>query len=149
MIDVASPADGLLTIIERTLKEIRTTVSGQFVSQNADNRQVYLDLKKTDDYDALVEKKSETLSKDSQDRAYYQALTEVLGCSDQTSFTGFRIWERSILWTERKVSKLGWLFFGVPSERSTAQPPRDFYLYFIQPFEPPPYESHREVHFLQ
>ena len=140
-----SPAEDLLGLIEVTLKEIRTTVSGQFVSQNADNRQLYLDLKKTDDYDALIEKKAEILSKDSQDRAYYQALTEVLGCSDQASFTGFRIWERSIQWTERKVSKLGWLFFGVPSERSTAQPPRDFYLYFIQPFDAPRYTDEKKA----
>jgi hypothetical protein len=139
-----SPAEDLLGLIEVTLKEIRTTVSGQFVSQNADNRQVYLDLKKTDDYDALIEKKAETLSNDSKDRAYYQALTEVLGCSDPASFTGFRIWERSIQWTERKVSKIGWLFFGVPSERSTAQPPRDFYLYFIQPFDAPRYTDEKK-----
>jgi hypothetical protein len=139
-----NPAEDLLGLIEVTLKEIRTTVSGQFVSQNADNHQVYLDLKKTDDYDALIEKKAEALSKDSKDRAYYQALTEVLGCSDPASFTGFRIWERSIPWTERKVSKIGWLFFGVPSERSTAQPPRDFYLYFIQPFEAPRYTDEKK-----
>lgn len=140
-----NPADDLLGLVEVTLKEIRTTVSGQFVSQNPDNRQVFLDLKKTDDYDALVEKKAETLSKDALDRAYYQALVEILGCSDPTSFTGFRIWERSIQWTERKVSKVGWLFFGVPCERSTAQPPRDFYLYFLQPFEPPRYTDEKKA----
>ena len=140
-----APADDLLGLIEVTLKEIRTTVSGQFVSQNIDNRQVYLDLKKTDDYDALVEKKAETLSKDSLDRAYFQALVEILGCSDPSSYTGFRIWERSIEWTERKVSKRGWLFFGTPSERSTAQPPRDFYLFFPQPFDAPNYTDEKKA----
>ena len=139
-----APADDLLSLVEVTLKEIRTTVSGQFISQNPDNRQVYLDLKKTDDYDALVEKKAETLAEDALDAAYYEALTQILGCTDPTSFTGFRIWERAIPWTERKVTKLGWLFFGVPSERSTAQPPRDFYLYFIQPFAPPRYTDEKK-----
>lgn len=137
----SAPADDLLSLIEVTLKEIRTTVSGQFISQNPDNRQVFLDLRKTDDYDALIERKAETLSDDALDRAYYQALAEILECSDASSFTGFRIWERSIPWMERKVTKLGWLFFGVPSERSTAQPPRDFYLYFIQPFDPPRFDD--------
>ena len=42
----SAPAEDLLSLVEVTLKEIRTTVSGQFVSQNFDNRQVYLDLKK-------------------------------------------------------------------------------------------------------
>lgn len=140
----SSPADDLLSLVEVTLKEIRTTVSGQFISQNQDNRQVYLDLKKTDDYDALVEKKAESLSDEALDRAYYEAIKEVLGCTDPTSFTGFRIWERAIQWTERKVTKLGWLFFGVPSERSTAQPPRDFYLYFIQPHSAPKYSDEKK-----
>jgi energy-coupling factor transporter ATP-binding protein EcfA2 len=140
-----APADDLLSLVEVTLKEIRTTVSGQFVSQNPDNRQVYLDLKKTDDYDALIEKKAEILSDDALDRGYYLALTEILECSDPTSFTGFRVWERDIQWTERKTSKRGWLFFGVPSERSTANPPRDFYLYFIQPFSPPKYTDEKKA----
>jgi hypothetical protein len=35
------------------------------------------------------------------------------------------------------TGRLGWLFFGTPNERSTAYPPRDFYLYFIQPFDTP------------
>ena len=46
------PADDLLTQVETVLREIRRTVNGQFISANADNRQHYLDLNKTDDYDA-------------------------------------------------------------------------------------------------
>lgn len=138
------PSEGLLGLIEVTLKEIRTTVSGQFLSQNNDNRQFFLDLKKTDDYDALVERKAETLSNDDLDRAYYQALAEVLECTDPTSFSGYKIWERDIQWTERKATKRGWLFFGVPSERGTAQPPRDFYLYFTQPFDTPRFKDEKK-----
>ena len=33
-------------------------------------------------------------------------------------------------WLERKAARQGYLFFGAPNERSTAVPPRDFYLYF-------------------
>jgi hypothetical protein len=40
-------------------------------------------------------------------------------------------------WKERQAPRLGYLFFGTPGERSTAIPPRDFYFYFIQPFDPP------------
>jgi len=43
------PADGLLSQVETVLREIHNTVSGQFISSNPDNRQYYLDLKKTDD----------------------------------------------------------------------------------------------------
>ena len=51
------PADDLLSQVETVLREIHKTVSGQFISSNPDNRQYYLDLKKTDDFDALIEKR--------------------------------------------------------------------------------------------
>ena len=54
-------ADFLRTHVETVLREIHKTVSGQFISPNTDNGQYYLDLKKTDDYDALIEKKAESL----------------------------------------------------------------------------------------
>ena len=35
-------------------------------------------------------------------------------------------------------------FFGAPNERSTAVPPRDFYLYFIQPFDAPHFKDEKK-----
>ena len=55
------PADDLLSQVETVLREIHKTVSGQFISSNPDNRQYYLDLKKTDDFDALIETRAESL----------------------------------------------------------------------------------------
>jgi len=138
------PADDLLSLIENTLREIHKTVSGQFISSNKDNRQYYLDLKKTDDYDALVEKRSETLSDDVLDRYYYDALRQVLECTDiPTHVTGFQIWQHEIEWQDRKAGRLGYLFFGAPNDRSTAIPTREFYLYFIQPFDKPDYTDEK------
>ncbi len=138
------PADDLLSLIENTLREIHKTVSGQFISSNKDNRQYFLDLKKTDDYDALVEKRSETLSDDVLDRYYYDALRQVLECTDiPTYITGFQIWQHEIEWQDRKAGRLGYLFFGAPNDRSTAVPTREFYLYFIQPFEKPDYTDEK------
>ena len=131
------PADDLLTQVETVLREIGKTVSGQFISANADNRQHYLDLKKTDDYDALIEKRAETLDDAQLDRYYYEALKRVLECTDTTYVNHYRIWEHELEWRERHASRRGYLFFGSPNERSTAVPPRDFYLYFIQPHDPP------------
>jgi hypothetical protein len=131
------PAANLLTVVETALREIHRTVSGQFISFNKDNRQYFLDLKKLDDYDALIEKRSDALDKNVLDRYYYDALRQVLECADTPTFTGWQIWEHEIVWKERQAPRLGYLFFGTPSERSTAIPPRDFYFYFIQPFDPP------------
>jgi len=131
------PADDLLSQVETVLREIHKTVSGQFISSNPDNRQYYLDLKKTDDYDALIEKRADSLDDSQLDRYYYEALKRVMECTDQTYVTGYKIWQHELEWLERKAARLGYLFFGAPNERSTAVPPRDFYLYFLQPFDAP------------
>lgn len=131
------PADDLLSQVETVLREIHKTVSGQFISTNNDNHQFYLDLKKTDDFDAIIDQRAETLSSEALNRAYHKALYNILECSDLPE-AGFRnLWGTEIEWLERKSNRAGWLFFGSPTERSTANPPRDFYLYFIQPFNTP------------
>ena len=64
-------------------------------------------------------------------------------CTDQTYVTSYKIWEHELEWLERKTTRQGYLFFGAPNERSTAIPPRDFYLYFIQPFDAPHFEDEK------
>ena len=131
------PADDLLSQVETVLREIHKTVSGQFISSNPDNRQCYLDLKKTDDFDALIERRAESLDASQLDRYYYEALKQVMECTDSTYVTGYKIWQHELEWMDRKTARQGYLFFGAPNERSTVVPPRDFYLYFIQPFDAP------------
>lgn len=138
------PADDLLSQVETVLREIHKTVSGQFISSNPDNRQYYLDLKKTDDFDALIEKRAESLDPSQLDRYYYEALKRVMECTDQTYVTGYKIWQHELEWLERKAARQGYLFFGAPNERSTAVPPRDFYLYFVQPFDAPHFKDEKK-----
>ena len=134
-------SDFLRTTVESCLKEIKKTMAGQFISHNTDNDQYYLDLHRIIDHDAKIQDKADTLSDSQLDRYYFDALTRALECADQTYVRGYQIWEHEIEWREHKVTRRGYLFFGAPNERSTAQPPRDFYLYFLQPFEPPHYED--------
>jgi hypothetical protein len=132
------PADDLLTAVQTTLREIVKTVNGQFISRAPATSQYYLDLKKDVDYDAQIEKRAEALSDDALDRAYYSALMQLMECTDeQTYVTGYKIWQHQVEWQERRVERNGYLFLGAPNDRPTAQPERDFYIYFIQPFEPP------------
>ena len=138
------PADDLLSQVETVLREIHRTVSGQFISSNPENGQYYLDLKKTDDYDALIEKRAESLEEEQLNRYYFNALKRVMECTDQTLFTGYRIWQHELEWREHKAARLGYLFFGAPNERNTAHPPRDFYLYFLQPYHPPYYKDEKK-----
>lgn len=77
-------AADLLTHVENVVGQIKSTVNGQFISHNPENGQIYLDLKKTEDYDALIEKRAESLDLTQLDRYYYEALKRVMECTDQT-----------------------------------------------------------------
>lgn len=138
------PDKDLQTHVETVLREIHKTVSGQFISFNEDNRQYYLDLKKTDDFDALIDNKASVLDPNELDRYYYEALKRVMECQDATYVTGYKIWQHELVWQEHKAARTGYLFFGAPNERSTAVPQRDFYLYFIQPNDPPRFKDTKE-----
>ncbi|MEP1704865.1 MAG: DUF6079 family protein, partial [Marinobacter sp.] len=136
------PDKDLQTHVETVLRKIHSAVSGQFISENKDNHQFYLDLKKTDDFDALIDKRAEALGQNQLDRFYYEALKRVMECQDTpTHVTGYKIWQHELVWQERKAARTGYLFFGAPNERSTAVPQRDFYLYFIQPNDPPRFKD--------
>ena len=135
------PDKDLQTHVETVLREIHKTVSGQFITCNPDNQQYFLDLKKSDDYDALIEKRTETISSNQLDRFYYEVLKSVMECQDTTHVTGYKIWQHELIWQEHKSGRTGYLFFGAPNDRSTAVPQRDFYVYFIQPFNPPRFKD--------
>ncbi len=140
------PSDDLLTAVQTTLRETLKTVNGQFISKAQDTEQYYLDLKKDVDYDAQIEKRAEALSEDALDRAYYGAIRQLMERTDDSSYvTGHQIWQYQIEWQERRVERIGYLFFGAPNDRPTAQPERDFYLYFIQPFDPPRFRDEQKA----
>ena len=138
------PDKDLQTHVETVLREIHRTVSGQFLSVNPENQQYYLDLKKTDDFDALIDKRAESFSDSQLDRYYYEALRRVMECQDVTYVTGYKIWQHELVWQERKAARTGYLFFGAPNERSTAVPQRDFNIYFLQPYDPPRYKDEKK-----
>lgn len=132
------------THVETVLREIHKTVSGQFISFLSDNQQYYLDLKKTDDFDALIDNRADTLGDSQLDRFYYEALKRVMECQDATYVTGYKIWQHELTWQEHKAARTGYLFFGAPNQRSTVVPQRDFYLYFIQPNDPPGFKDEKQ-----
>ena len=137
-------AEFLRTLVEKALKEILRTVSGQFLTVNTENDQYYLDLKKDVDFDSLIAKHADTLSAAQLDRYYFHALVQVMEATDQTYVSGYKIWEHEVEWRERMAERSGYLFFGAPNERSTAQPPRDFYLYFPQLYDVPNYRDEKK-----
>jgi Family of unknown function (DUF6079) len=127
----------LKTTVDAVVRKILTAVSGQFISIDPDNDQIYLDVNKDIDYDQQIERRAESLDEHELDRAHYLAMERVLGVSDDPYVAGYRIWQYDLPWAATNADRRGYLFMGAPNERSTAQPPRDFYIYFIQPYDPP------------
>ena len=134
--DETEPALALRDQIQVVMKKLMTAVDGQYITCNPDNGQYYIDVKKTVDVEQLIEKKAATLDDDSLDQAYFEALSNILEVKGvSTVVTDFKIWEYDkIQWFSHKTFRRGYLFFGAPNERSTAQPPRDYYIYFLRPF---------------
>ncbi|HBG75206.1 MAG: ATPase [Chloroflexi bacterium GWB2_49_20] len=131
------PADNLLTQVETVLREILKTVNGQFISRVEDSGQMFLDVDKDVDHATLIDKRIESLDADRLDLAYFGALTRILERTDSYYPGTHMAWEYELEWRERHAARKGYLFFGTPNQRSTAQPERDFYIYFIQPNDAP------------
>ena len=126
----------LETTIASIIDDIIRAVSGQFITRNDDNGQVYLDVRKDIDYDQRIEERAASLDEGRLDEAYFRALETVLEQRDNPYVAGYRIWAYELNWAAKQVTRSGYLFMGAPNERSTAQPPRDFYVYFLQPYDP-------------
>ena len=124
----------LTSTIQSVMKSIMETVSGQFIEYNKDNEQYYLDLKKDIDYDAKIEQKAGMLHDSQLNGYFYSVIYDMLDWEAVEYVTGFKIYEYFINWESKNIFRDGYLFMGDPKERSTAQPPRDFYIYFLPPY---------------
>ena len=134
----------LETTVGSIIEDIIRAVSGQFITLNDANGQVYLDIRKDIDYDQRIEERAESLDYSRLDGAYFRALETVLEQRDTPYVAGYRIWAYELDWPDKRVTRSGYLFMGAPNERSTAQPPRDFYVYFLQPYDPPEFSDDEE-----
>lgn len=127
-------SDTLKTFIQVVLKEIMTTVSGQFIDYNPDNGQYYLDLKKNIDYEEIIARRAEKLTDDEINNFYYEIIYACLDWQ-QPTYKGLQnIYEHRLNWASHNIFRTGYLFFGSPEERPTAQPPEDYYIYFLRPY---------------
>ena len=125
----------LLGIIRTTLKDIMMTVSGQFIVYNDNNGQYYIDVNKVVDYDEKINQKASIMAPGEWNRYFYEV---VYGCMewDQKQYVpGFEIYQYDLNWESHNIFREGYLFMGIPEERSTAQPERDFYIHFMPPYD--------------
>ena len=128
-------ADFLLSAVKVTLKEIMTTVSGQFIIFNDANNQYYIDVDKVVDYDEKIKQKATLLADDELNRSFYNVVYSCLEWDAKQYVTNFNIYEYDLNWDSHNMFREGYLFMGLPGERSTAQPERDFYIHIMPPYD--------------
>ena len=128
-------ADFLLSAVKVTLKEIMTTVSGQFIIFNDANSQYYIDVDKVVDYDEKIKQKATLLTDDEMNRSFYGVVYSCLDWDANQYVTNFNIYEYDLNWDSHHIFREGYLFMGLPGERSTAQPERDFYIHIMPPYD--------------
>ena len=108
------------TTLESVVAEIVKAVSGQFLSRNEDNGQLFLDVRKDIDYDQLIQERADSLDEQRLDDAYFRALEEVLEQRDAPYVASYRIWSYELPWKAKNVTRMGYLFMGAPNERKAA-----------------------------
>ena len=121
--------------VNATLKEILSTVTGQFIVHNTENDQYYIDVTKIVDYDERIAQRAELVTDDELNRYFYQLVYASMEWQDKKQYvTNFNIYEYELNWVTHNIYRSGYLFMGLPGERSTAQPERDFYIHFMPPY---------------
>lgn len=128
-------AEFLLALIKTTLKDIMSTVSGQFIIYNDANNQYFIDVDKIVDYDEKIKQRASLMSDDDLNRYFYQVVYSCLEWDAKQYVTNFEIYERDLNWDSHNIFREGYLFMGLPGERSTAQPERDFYIHIMPPYD--------------
>lgn len=143
-------ADFLLGAVNATLKEIMKTVSGQFIIHNESNNQYYIDVDKVVDYDERIKQKASMMAESELNRYFYTLVYGCLEWDAKEYVNGFKIYQYDLNWDSHNIFREGYLFMGLPGERSTAQPERDFYIHIMPPFGDVSADTHNlddEVYF--
>jgi hypothetical protein len=144
-------SDTLQMLVQTVLRDVMTTVSGQFIDHDADNGQYYLDLKKDVDYDEKIAQRAATIADDSLNNYFYDIIYSCLDWDTAEYVPNFKIYEHTLNWHSHHIFRRGYLFLGTPESRPTAQPPEDYYVYFVPPYGNATYNDDKkrdEVFFL-
>jgi len=129
----ADEAELLTAAIESTAKQIISATAGQYVEQNPLNTEFHLRTEGGINISQIVREYADQAIKREPKTAneyWYEFLQQALGIAGPNYRTGFKIWQHSLEWIDKKSFRLGYIFFGNHNERSTTEPVQEFYLFF-------------------
>jgi hypothetical protein len=129
----------LLANIDNTAKQIVTATTGQYIVQDEMSGVFYIRTEGGINISQVIRDYADEVIKrdpDQADQYYFDFLQYILGLQQNTYRTGFKIWEHSLEWIDKKSFRLGYIFFGNPNERSTTEPIQQYYIFFCPLFNP-------------
>lgn len=121
-------------LVKNTVELIKDTVNGQFISFNEVNQQYYIDIHKIIDYDANIKKRALVIDDATRNRFFYKLIYACLNWDATPYIPNFEIYAYEINWKSHNMYREGYLFMGLPQQRSTTEPERDFYIHFLPPY---------------
>lgn len=143
--DMGGDDEAMLTIVDTILGSIMKAVNGQYIDKTAEGY-YFININKAFDFDQHINAKIELLTDDDKNRAFFNLLKDLLEQSDDaTAFMSNKIWPHELQFLGKNMYRNGWLFFGIPDERPTAVPEKDFYIFFVPPFNTPRYKDSGKI----
>jgi Family of unknown function (DUF6079) len=127
----------LLASIDNTAKQLVTATAGQYVDQDPISADFYIRTEGGINIPQLIrDYADEVIKKDSHqaDQYYFDFLQYILEIQQDSYRAGFKIWQHSLEWLDKKSFRLGYIFFGNPNERSTTEPIQQYYIFFCPLF---------------
>jgi hypothetical protein len=127
----------LLAAIDSTAKQLVTATAGQYIDQDTVSADFYIRTEGGVNIPQLIrDYADEVIKRDSDlaDQYYFDFLQYVLEIQQDSYRSGFKIWQHSLEWIDKKSFRLGYIFFGNPNERSTTEPIQQYYIFFCPLF---------------
>lgn len=127
----------LLAAIDSTAKQLVTATAGQYVDQDTVSADFYIRTEGGINIPQLIRDYADEVIKkdtDQADQYYFDFLQYVLEIQQDSYRSGFKIWQHSLEWLDKKSFRLGYIFFGNPNERSTTEPIQQYYIFFCPLF---------------
>lgn len=133
----AAEPELLVQAVESVANQLKTATAGQYVDQDTVSGHFYLRTEGGINIQQIIRDYADTVLKRNEEQAdqyWFEFLQFVLGLQQNTYRTGFKIWQHSLEWIDKKSFRLGYIFFGNPNERSTTEPIQQYYLFFCPLF---------------
>lgn len=127
----------LLAAIDSTAKQLVTATAGQYVDQDSISADFYIRTEGGINIPQLIRDYADEVIKkdpDQADQYFFDFLQYVLEIQQDSYRSGFKIWQHSLEWIDKKSFRLGYIFFGNPNERSTTEPIQQYYIFFCPLF---------------